>query len=127
MHSNSAFDFPVRTWKKAAAMSEHSVPLGHEFGRSGRSGRADPIVTNWQQPANLANENCDQAVALAQTLSAQLREAQDRINQLEREAEGLGEQLLAEAKAIILEVRSNAGGQEWAISRSAFAPMDARR
>jgi DNA anti-recombination protein RmuC len=89
-------------------MSEHSVPLGHEFGRGGRSGRADPIVANLQQPANLANGNCDQAVALAQTLSAQLREAQDRINQLEREAEGLGDQLLAEAKAIILEVRSNA-------------------
>jgi len=35
-------------------------------------------------------------------------EARDRINQLEREAEGLGDQLLAEAKAIIQEVRSNA-------------------
>jgi F0F1-type ATP synthase membrane subunit b/b' len=37
-----------------------------------------------------------------------LREAQDRINQLEREAEGVGDQLLAEAKAIIQEVRSDA-------------------
>jgi F0F1-type ATP synthase membrane subunit b/b' len=45
---------------------------------------------------------------VAQTLSAQLREAQDRINQLETEAEGLGDKLLAEAKAIIQEVRSNA-------------------
>jgi hypothetical protein len=43
-------------------------------------------------------------LALAQTLSAQLRKAQNRINQLEREAEGLGDQLLAEAKAIIEEV-----------------------
>ena len=85
-------------------MSEHSVPLWHGFG-SGDSDRADP---NLQQSANLANENYDQAVALAQTLSAQLREAQDRINHLEREAEGVGDQLLAEAKAIILEVRSNA-------------------
>lgn len=47
------------------------------------------------------------AVALAQTLSNQLREAQDRINQLEREADGLGDQLLAEAKAIIQQVRFN--------------------
>jgi hypothetical protein len=78
-------------------MSEHSVPF-----------RADPVVADLQQSANLANENCDRAVALAQILSAQLREAQDRINQLEHEAEGLGEQLLAEAKAIIQEVRSNA-------------------
>jgi len=106
MRSSCAFDFPVRTWK-TAAMTEHSVPLGHEFG-SGDSDRADSIVANLQQSANLANENCDRAVALAQTLSAQLREAQDRINQLEREAEGLGDQLFAEAKAIIQEVRSNA-------------------
>jgi F0F1-type ATP synthase membrane subunit b/b' len=61
-----------------------------------------------QQSANLANENCDRAVALAQTLSAELRDAQDRINQLEREAQELGNQLLAEAKVIIREVRSNA-------------------
>ena len=88
-------------------MTEHSVPLGHEFG-SGDTDRADPVVANLQQSANLANENCDRVLALAQTLSAQLREAQDRINQLEREAEGLGGQLLAEAKAIIEEVRSNA-------------------
>jgi hypothetical protein len=88
-------------------MSEHSVPLGQEFG-GGDSDEADPVVANLQQSVNLANENCDRPVALAQTLSAQLREAQDRINQLEREAEGLGDQLLAEAKAIIQEVRSNA-------------------
>jgi F0F1-type ATP synthase membrane subunit b/b' len=92
---------------KTAAMSERSIPLGQEF-ESGDSDPADPAAANLQQSANLANENCDRAVALAQTLSAQLRDAQDRINQLEREAEGLGDQLLAEAKAIIQEVRSNA-------------------
>ena len=88
-------------------MSEHSVLLGQEFG-SEDCDPADPVVANLQQSANLANENCDRVLALAQTLSAQLREAQDRINQLEREAEGLGDQLFAEAKAIIQEVRSNA-------------------
>jgi F0F1-type ATP synthase membrane subunit b/b' len=41
-------------------------------------------------------------------LSAQLREAQDRINHLEREADELGEQLLVEARAIIQDVQSNA-------------------
>jgi hypothetical protein len=91
-------------------MSEHSVPLGQEFG-SGDADPADPAVAKLQQSANLANENCDRAVALAQTLSAQLREAQDRINQLEREAEGVGGQLLAEAKAIIQEVRSDANAR----------------
>jgi hypothetical protein len=32
-------------------------------------------VAKLQQAANLANENCDRATALAHTLSAQLREA----------------------------------------------------
>ncbi|TMJ29264.1 MAG: hypothetical protein E6G96_10430 [Alphaproteobacteria bacterium] len=85
-------------------MSEQFVPLREEF-LGGDSDPADPVVANLQKSANLAN---DRAVALAQTLPAQLREAQDRINQLEREAEGLGDQLFAEAKAIIQEVRSNA-------------------
>ena len=87
-------------------MSKHPVSLGQEFG-SGDSDPADPVVANLQQ-STLANENCDRAGAPAQTLSAQLREAQDRINQLEREAEGLGDRMFAEAKAIIEEVRSNA-------------------
>jgi gas vesicle protein len=88
-------------------MSEHSVILEQEFG-GGNPDPPDPVIANLQQSTNLANENCDRVLALAQTLSAQLRKAQDRINQLEREAEGLGDQLLAEAKAIIEEVRSSA-------------------
>jgi hypothetical protein len=88
-------------------MSEQSIASGQEFG-SRDSDPADPIVANLQQWAKLANENCDRAVALNQTLSAQLREAQDRINQLEREADELGEQLLVEARAIIQDVQSNA-------------------
>src|SRR4029077_15204984 len=107
MRSSFSFHSTSFVLGKTAAMSEHSVPLGQDFG-GGDSDEADPVVANLQQSANLANENCDRAVALAQTLSAQLREAQDRINQLEREAEGLGDQLLAEAKAIIQEVRSDA-------------------
>jgi len=88
-------------------MSEQSIASGQEFG--GRdSDPADPIVANLQQSAKLANESCDRAVTLNQTLSVQLREAQDRINQLEREADELGEQLLVEARAIIQDVQSNA-------------------
>ena len=104
-------------------MSEQSVPLGQEFG-SRNSVPADPIVANLQQSANLANENCDRAVALAQTLSAQLREAQDRINQLEREADGLGDKLLAEAKAIIQEVQSRADARVNRTTREADERMD---
>jgi hypothetical protein len=88
-------------------MSEQSIASEQEFG-SRDSDPADPIVANLQQSAKLANENCDRAIALNQTLSAQLREAQDRINQLEREADELGEQLLVEVRAIIQDVQSNA-------------------
>ena len=88
-------------------MSEHSVPLGQEFGGGdsellGRNSRSPGL------PTAASSQRRDQPHPLAQTLSAQLREAQNRINQLEREAEGLGDRLLAEAKAIIQEVRSNA-------------------
>jgi uncharacterized coiled-coil DUF342 family protein len=41
-------------------------------------------------------------------LSVQLREARDRTNRLEREADELGEQFLVEARAIIQDVQSNA-------------------
>ena len=41
-----------------------------------------------QQTATLANENCDRATALVRTLSAELRDAQQRIRDLEREAKG---------------------------------------
>ena len=104
-------------------MSGQSIPLGPEFG-SQDSDPADPMIANLQQSVNLANENCDRAVSLAQTLSAQLREAQDRVNQLEREADGLGNQLLAEAKAIIQEIQSNADARVNRIIREADERMD---
>jgi hypothetical protein len=89
-------------------MSEQSIASGQEFG-SLDSDPADPaFVANLQQSANLANENCDRAVALAHKLSAQLQEAEDRINQLERERDSFFDQLLAEAKAAIQDVQSNA-------------------
>ena len=45
------------------------------------------IVTKIQRAADLSNENCDRAMALAHKLSMQLRAAEDRINQLEAEVE----------------------------------------
>ena len=48
-------------------------------------GRA--IVTKIQKAADLSNENCDRALALAHKLSMQLRTAEDRISQLEAEVE----------------------------------------
>jgi hypothetical protein len=45
------------------------------------------IVAKIQWAADLSNENCDRAMALAHKLSMQLRAAEDRINQLEAEVE----------------------------------------
>ena len=45
------------------------------------------IVKKIQSAADLSNENCDRAMALAHKLSMQLRAAEDRINQLEAEVE----------------------------------------
>src|SRR5215471_10411777 len=45
------------------------------------------LLTKLQQTATLANENCDRATALVRTLSAELRDAQQRIRDLERRLE----------------------------------------
>jgi uncharacterized protein YlxW (UPF0749 family) len=45
------------------------------------------IIAKIQKAADLSNENCDRAMALAHKLSMQLRAAEDRINQLQAEAE----------------------------------------
>jgi hypothetical protein len=49
------------------------------------AGRA--IVAKIQRAAELANVNCDRAMKLAHKLSMELRAAEERINQLEAEAQ----------------------------------------
>jgi chromosome segregation ATPase len=90
-------------------MSEtRSVPSAHNFKREDAA-RHDPnVVAKLQQAANLANENCDRATVLAQKLSAQLREAQSRINELELEADGLANQILDKADAAVARLQSDA-------------------
>src|SRR3954451_24508398 len=68
---------------------------------------ADPaFAAKAQQAVAMANENCDRAMGLAHKLSAELRAAHDRINQLELEADGLVDRLRADAKAAILKFQS---------------------
>jgi hypothetical protein len=55
----------------------------------------------------LSNENCNRAIALAYMLSAELRDAQRRINELEREATERFDRARAEAEAAL--ARSQAG------------------
>jgi hypothetical protein len=45
------------------------------------------IVAKIQKAADLSNENCDRAMALAHKLAIELRATEDRINQLEAEVE----------------------------------------
>jgi hypothetical protein len=45
------------------------------------------IVAKIQRAAELANENCDRTMRLAHKLAMELRAAEDRINQLEREVQ----------------------------------------
>jgi F0F1-type ATP synthase membrane subunit b/b' len=83
---------------------------------------ADPaFVAKLQQAANLANENCDRATALAHTLSAQLREAQSRINQLELEADGLVDRLMAEVETAVGKLQSDANARVERMKREADA------
>ena len=88
-------------------MVEHqSAPSVRNFAREDP---ADPIlVAKLQQAVNLANQNCDRATALAHKLSGQLRDAQDRINQLELEADGLVDRLHGEAQTAVAKLQSDA-------------------
>src|SRR5262249_7494578 len=93
----------------SAVMSEpQSAPAARKSARE-TPDPADPaFVAKLQQAANLANENCDRATALAQKLSGQLRTAQDRINELENGADGLVDRLRAEVEAAIAKLKSDA-------------------
>lgn len=69
-----------------------SAPQSARLGLRSAPENAHPadatLLAKLQQTATLANENCDRATALVRTLSAELRDAQQRIRDLEREAMG---------------------------------------
>ena len=80
----------------------HSAPSVPKFA----PGDPDPVSADHalvlkQHAAQIANENCDRALVLAHKLSAQLREAQSRINQLEREADELVHRQRVEAETAV--------------------------
>jgi len=84
-----------------------SAALVRNFAREASNQANLAFAEKLQQATHLANENCDRATALAHTLSAQLREAQNRINQLEFEADGLN-RLRAEAETAAAKLQSEA-------------------
>src|SRR6516225_6996501 len=107
----------------------HSAPPVREFAREDPDpAPADPtLVARLQQAAKLANENCDRAMALAHKLSAQLREAESRINQLELEGDGLVDRLRAETETALAKLQSDADARVARTKREAderFAHME---
>jgi hypothetical protein len=96
----------IRTWK-SVSMREQSAASKREFGSRDSDPGNPAFVGNLQHSASPPDENCDGA-ALEHKLSAQLRRAEERINELERERDGFFDQLLAEAKAAIQDVQSKA-------------------
>jgi hypothetical protein len=76
-------------------------------------------VAKLQRATKLANENCDRATALAHRLSAQLREAQSGINQLE--ADGSAERLRTVAETAIVKLQSDANARIERTKREADA------
>src|SRR5215475_13445551 len=84
---------PVGT---SALMSDQSATSVRAFPREVPDPTDPGYVAKLQQATNLANENCDRAMALAKSLSAQLREAQDRINALEHQADAVEQELRRE-------------------------------
>src|SRR5438105_1408861 len=65
------------------------------------------LMARLQQAASLSNENCDRATALACTLWAELRDAQRRINELEREADERLQQTKREAEERIVRAEAD--------------------
>jgi len=98
----------------------HSVP-SHNSKREDTAPADPTAVAKLQQAANLANENCDRATVLAQKLSAQLREAQSRINELELEADGLANRMRAETEAAVGKLQSVANARVERVKREADA------
>ena len=93
-------------------MSEtHPAPSVHNLAHED-AGPSDPILAaKLQRAAHLANENCDRATALAHKLSAQLHQAQSRINELELEADGRAGRLWAEAETAVAKLHSEANAR----------------
>ena len=105
----------------AVVTQSQSVPSVLNLAQENAAPANPTFVAKLQQAANLANENCDRATALAHTLSGQLREAQSRINQLELDADGLVEGLRAEVETVVAKLQSDANARVERTKREAAA------
>jgi hypothetical protein len=95
--------------KPPAVMSERqSAPSGLKFACENGDPADAAFVPKLQQAASLSNENCNRATAVAYMLSAELRDAQQRVNELEREASERPDRARAEAEAALARSQAEA-------------------
>jgi len=89
------------------------------------------VIAQIRKAAELANENCDRAMALAHKLAMQLRAAEDRITQLEAEvalfrdratrAEGWLQTIHSEIEQKLIAPRSAFGTEQTLVSSNSNA------
>jgi hypothetical protein len=91
-----------------AAFNQRVTDVSVQHFTNGNADPADAAVAAKSRAVELANANCDRAMALAHKLSAELRTAQERINQLEG---GLVDRMQVEADEAIARARSDAKSQ----------------
>ena len=68
------------------------------------------FMAKLQHAASLSNQNCDRATVLVRMLSAELRDARQRVNELEREADERLQQTKREAEERIVRAEADTDG-----------------
>jgi hypothetical protein len=98
------------------AINQRVIDVSVQHFTNGDADPADAALVAKSRAVELANANCDRAMALAHKLSAELRAAQERINQLEG---GLIDRMQEEADDAIARARSDAKAQIGRIQQEA--------
>ena len=83
IHKRSTASVPFSTPGYGRATTDISSEPKRELRSGDPVDLSSSILAKIQRAADLSNENCDRATALAQRLSLQLRAAEDRVCQLE--------------------------------------------
>src|SRR5258705_2479536 len=90
-------------------MSERqSVPSGPQLACENGDPADAAFVARLQQAVRVSNENCDRATTLAYALSAELRDAQQRMSELERAADERLRRVRAETKTALARFQADA-------------------
>ena len=130
----------VGVWREGAMSQDRSEiteqvvkfsPKQQSSNPADEAGQA--VIAQIRKAAELANENCDRAMALAHKLAMQLRAAEDRITQLEAEvavfrerttrAEGWLQTIHSEIEQKLIAPRSAFGTEQTLVSSNSNAQL----